>query len=356
MLLLSLLVQSVQQLIKRILRIKARQLEKALDALFKKVGLPHDSVKSMLSEVALDFERNGNVATRQSSAENISKTEVLLWFQRQQVNGDLRQLQEAVAKVNCVLTQNPTGDAAAPFASLQASIRAFLDELPADSTQFTYALAKKGCKNIHGFIRDDISELQKTTTKANQIESLPGALTVVCNEWNLLRAPANRIEQSLNDWFDTTINAFNERFDHEMKRWTLGLGFIVVICFIANFFDITRDAFGSSVRRAIILKNLDVVKELADRNCGNEKSSKACLEEKIKQSQDIASAIGLKPLDPAQFSTLVRDPRSLLGWLITTLLLSVGAPFWQDALQLLFALKNTFRKPPTSEDSKARLA
>ncbi len=30
-----------------------------------------------------------------------------------------------------------------------------------------------------------------------------------------------------------------ECFDHEMKCWTLGIGFIVVICLNANFFDIT---------------------------------------------------------------------------------------------------------------------
>ena len=34
----------------------------------------------------------------------------------------------------------------------------------------------------------------------------------------------------------------------------------------------------------------------------------------------------------------------LLGWIIMALLLSVGAPFWQDALESLFGVKNLLRK------------
>jgi hypothetical protein len=30
----------------------------------------------------------------------------------------------------------------------------------------------------------------------------------------------------------------------------------------------------------------------------------------------------------------------LLGWILMTLLLSVGAPFWEDTLESLFGLKN----------------
>lgn len=39
-----------------------------------------------------------------------------------------------------------------------------------------------------------------------------------------------------------------------------------------------------------------------------------------------------------------RDFKTLLGWAITVMLLSVGAPFWQDALESLFGIKNLLRK------------
>jgi hypothetical protein len=33
----------------------------------------------------------------------------------------------------------------------------------------------------------------------------------------------------------------------------------------------------------------------------------------------------------------------LVGWILMTLLLSVGAPFWEDTLESLFGLKNILR-------------
>ncbi|HYG81953.1 MAG TPA: hypothetical protein VD861_16265, partial [Pyrinomonadaceae bacterium] len=38
------------------------------------------------------------------------------------------------------------------------------------------------------------------------------------------------------------------------------------------------------------------------------------------------------------------DIKTLLGWALTVMLLSVGAPFWQDALESLFGVKNLLRK------------
>ncbi|MBD0325098.1 MAG: hypothetical protein ICV68_01625 [Pyrinomonadaceae bacterium] len=39
-----------------------------------------------------------------------------------------------------------------------------------------------------------------------------------------------------------------------------------------------------------------------------------------------------------------QDIRNLLGWGLMVLLLSVGAPFWQDTLESLFGIKNLIRK------------
>jgi hypothetical protein len=45
-----------------------------------------------------------------------------------------------------------------------------------------------------------------------------------------------------------------------------------------------------------------------------------------------------------------RDFSTLLGWTIMVLLLSVGAPFWQDALESLFGIKNLLRKKSDTQN------
>lgn len=44
------------------------------------------------------------------------------------------------------------------------------------------------------------------------------------------------------------------------------------------------------------------------------------------------------------------DLRALLGWAIMVLLLSVGAPFWQDTLESLFGVKNLLRKKSNTQN------
>ena len=45
-----------------------------------------------------------------------------------------------------------------------------------------------------------------------------------------------------------------------------------------------------------------------------------------------------------RWPTTQKIVETVAGWLITTMLLSVGAPFWQDTLESLFGLKNFLRK------------
>lgn len=53
---------------------------------------------------------------------------------------------------------------------------------------------------------------------------------------------------------------------------------------------------------------------------------------------------GAKTSDGSWWDRRLADMRTLLGWLVMTMLLSLGAPFWHDALQSLFGVKNLLQK------------
>ena len=48
------------------------------------------------------------------------------------------------------------------------------------------------------------------------------------------------------------------------------------------------------------------------------------------------------------------DVVTLIGWAITVMLLSVGAPFWQDALESLFGIKNLLRQRSATQNIEAQ--
>lgn len=85
----------------------------------------------------------------------------------------------------------------------------------------------------------------------------------------------------------------------------------------------------------------------------------------IKGDTELYKGIGFTPLRWQQvkdfFSSLIPDENTeqpwglwwqarkhdviaLIGWIIMTILLSIGAPFWQDTLESLFGVKNLLRK------------
>lgn len=85
----------------------------------------------------------------------------------------------------------------------------------------------------------------------------------------------------------------------------------------------------------------------------------------VKSDAELYKGIGFTPLQWQQvkdwFSSLIPDRNTqqpwglwwqarkhdlsgLLGWIIMTILLSIGAPFWQDTLESLFGVKNLLQK------------
>jgi hypothetical protein len=78
----------------------------------------------------------------------------------------------------------------------------------------------------------------------------------------------------------------------------------------------------------------------------------------VRAEIDAYASFGFRPLSLEQVSNwangksswsvdwgqrLAHMAKILVGWILMTLLLSVGAPFWEDTLESLFGLKNILR-------------
>ena len=230
----------------------------------------------------------------------------------------------------------------------------------------------------------------------------------------LAKLDCDNLKDHVENWFDTVMQSFDERYARHMKTVALVVSFVVVIFLNANFFSLYRSIAGSdTVRAAIVAQGPAILKQAEAANATNKAAesqqakstptptptpmpsngaapptagstvsnqrpanptttpndaaaaakSKQELVEGIKQLKglvDQAEGLGLKPLTWRKVSDYVSgsgdyasaspDQRFthalevLLGWTIMALLLSVGAPFWQDTLESLFGVKNLLRK------------
>jgi hypothetical protein len=166
-------------------------------------------------------------------------------------------------------------------------------------------------------------------------------------------------------WYDTAMQGFEERYTRHMKSIAISISVVVVIFFNANFFQVYQKISNNDVlRNSLIEKQAEVRKQL---NSGQPNEPQEATVEQLKQeinelqaAMDQTINLGLEPIklrDLKEFASaqgewsgafsrkwFVQLLQVLSGWTVMVMLLSVGAPFWQDALESLFGVKNLLRK------------
>lgn len=177
-------------------------------------------------------------------------------------------------------------------------------------------------------------------------------------------AKVNRLSAEIRTWFDTVMQSFEERYTRYMKSVAVVISIGVVVGLNANFFEVYQNISTSDVLRTAIVERQETVRQLLDEATKDQTQpvSKADVDKqigKLKDLMDQTPVFGFAPLKGGDIYNFVKargywethsDDRFvymlklLAGWAIMVMLLSVGAPFWQDALESLFGLKNLIRK------------
>jgi len=166
-------------------------------------------------------------------------------------------------------------------------------------------------------------------------------------------------------WYDTVMTSFEERYTRGMKTYAFVIGLVVCVCLNANIFNIYQDISANADKRAAIvhaghaaLQSYEEKLATPDiiQNQEAQKQLKQLIEnkkEEIKKASDEYAKFGFRTWkeEMESYNKLADGWEKVwhvlmtfLGWLVMTALLSLGAPFWHDALETLFGVKNLVRK------------
>jgi hypothetical protein len=205
--------------------------------------------------------------------------------------------------------------------------------------------------------------------------------------------------QDIEKWYDTVMPGIAERYERGMKWMAFVLSAIVVVLLNANAFTIYKYVASDSAVQQQLLQYAE--KRIEERRSGEPKQSPANPSATPSGSSTVApTSNGIQPQEtstepnPASgqpqpeapvvtasdlqqdiqeirnlyyqyrrfgltpfnwkwsFTNWATAWRTLLGWLVMTLLLSLGAPFWEDVLESVFGLKNVLRKRAKPESGK----
>lgn len=249
------------------------------------------------------------------------------------------------------------------------------------------AAAQEGANEARG-------RLEGVTRVSDALKRIAEQLTALGRAFDAAFAPLRERLQQAEVWYDTVMQGFEERYTRHMRTVALSISIIVVVVLNANFFTIYQAMSNPQTAENVANQGQDVLKRsrqttpaqdgaAAGQPTGTNatptpptsatpaqgggaqtppadgSTTPADLQKQEQEAAgwvDTYKSFGIKPLtrqqikDAFDFSarpykyTLHDLSGTFAGWIIMVILLSAGAPFWQDTLESLFGLKNLLRQ------------
>lgn len=179
----------------------------------------------------------------------------------------------------------------------------------------------------------------------------------------------------MEQWYDQTVAAFKDHYERRMKMWSYVMGAVVVVWLNANVFDIYREfstnktlresAVRIGERLAAMPKDSLIVTTTADgkdsvRYVPDSLAFKS-IQTHIRFIDSTVHAQSFqlfrwkKPADGWSWRNIWRAIiENMFGWLGMTLLVGLGAPFWYDILRSIVGIKERLRGGSGSGQSRER--
>ncbi len=457
-LILSLLVQAIQSLIKRLLKLKSKEIEKSLVILFDNIiekyeqpkttaapgtpapptAVPTDNTvtsRQLVGKVLEQFNAAGrSTKFKNPVLESISKEDLLKVLARvesrtfhsgyvEKFEGLYTQVADLEQKINALVTGDLLqGAASAKFAEMSEVISPLINDFKAivsggsvkrdvllgdllalrevklnDALTLLSSAQEAVARDLEAerAAKNDltVAALQELSKRLAEIARIIGQLGQRADEaFGSLRTQLDHVA----NWYDTVMQSFEERYTRHMKNVSIYISIGVVIFFNANIFRIYRNISTDDLQRSLIVKAGEKLIEEpgtapnANANTNNNApggnaaggapapANTPPAVEELKQDIEAirgyaasSQGLGFSPLTWGQVSRWLStwsfgkpgngwwghrlsDLKTLLGWALTVLLLSVGAPFWQDTLESLFGVKNLLRQKSNTRNVETR--
>lgn len=413
-LVLSLIVQSIQTLVKKLFKLKSRTILNSLEDLFLTITQNPDGTadaaaagkaKQLVGDVTQKLREMGRETLRgKPMLDSLAKGDLLKVLTRVEAEN---LLPGAVSKFQSVLTTIAAlnkeldsidtslleGDASAKFATLQASLLPIVDDIEALARggkvnekillgdlyrlrQFKAADVLAVLGSVQQRVGQDLAAARAAGAPAAEIKAVEDVsdglknvakqIAALGKAFDAALVPLRERVQQAEVWYDTVMQGFEERYARHMRTVALGISVFVVVFLNANFFSIYRAIAADPIKTEELTKRAPDMLKLTDAppasastapdTSGTNAPPPTTIADLRKQGQQVDNLVGtyksfgIQPLTLEQFvngvtfKTPARDVfETVVGWIIMVMLLSAGAPFWQDTLESLFGLKNLLR-------------
>ena len=175
------------------------------------------------------------------------------------------------------------------------------------------------------------------------------------------RGDLAQAQKNIETWFDDTMDRASGWYKRRIQLVTIIIAVFLTGLTNADTLNIVRTLWNNPTQRALLVqqaqKRADEAKESSSTNetvSVEYKNKNKPLEPTVirKPSKDelraLGGVLGWQTSDPA---AEINWAERLLGWFLTIVAISLGAPFWFDVMNKFIGIRNAGAKPKTSEQN-----
>lgn len=164
----------------------------------------------------------------------------------------------------------------------------------------------------------------------------------------------NQFKKEIEVWFDRSMDRASGVYKRNAKGISFLIGlFLAIATNTDTLYIVNRLSKDTPLRNAIIQNSGQIASDSPCLNSDSQDKSRLdCIREQVDKTLDpLTLPIGWNSdLYSTQPQTAFSPVKSLLGWLISGLAISMGAPFWFEILGKIINVRNTGQKPASTND------
>jgi hypothetical protein len=149
-------------------------------------------------------------------------------------------------------------------------------------------------------------------------------------------------------WFDNSMDRISGIYKRKLQTISVIIAVILTVCLNVDTISISKELWKNPILRTQIADEVAIATEA----CKNIPDIEKC--SYFQEAEQIRKKLELFPIGWAK-EDLINLPNNfilkLIGFILTALAISLGAPFWFDILNQLNSIRSTGKKPSASAQS-----
>jgi hypothetical protein len=151
----------------------------------------------------------------------------------------------------------------------------------------------------------------------------------------------DRVRKGLEEWYDSAMDRVSGWYKHQTQWILIGIGLVMAVVADVDTVRIAESLYSSPAQRAAAIGMAQRLTTDTATTGGAGAASAAVAREAVARLDSLqlpilwhgAAKMGIGPY----------VGRSILGWLVTALAVSLGAPFWFDLLNKVMVIRSTVK-------------